>query len=171
MTADAPDPGDGQGDGDGRPGEDGDGEGSERAGAAGDAGAPDAPVVLFDGVCNLCNGVVGFLLPRDPGGRLRFAPLQSAAGQRLLARHGLPTEEFDSFVLVEGDRAYTKSAAAIRVGELLGWPYRVAAAGRLLPRRVRDWLYDVVAARRYDWFGRRDRCMVPDEDVGDRFLS
>jgi predicted DCC family thiol-disulfide oxidoreductase YuxK len=132
---------------------------------------PEGPVVLFDGVCNLCNGLVAFLLPRDSAGRLRFAPLQSDAGRTLLDRHGFPTEEFDTFVLVEGDRAYTKSDAAIRVAELLGWPYRVARVARLLPAGVRDRLYDAVAANRYDWFGRRDRCMVPDEDVSDRFLS
>ncbi|WP_338739553.1 thiol-disulfide oxidoreductase DCC family protein [Haloplanus salilacus] len=132
--------------------------------------AANGPVVLFDGVCNLCNGLVAFLVPRDPEGRLQFAPLQSEAGQELLARHGLPTDEFDSFVLVEDDRAYTKSDAAIRLAELLGWPYRVARVGGFLPARLRDRLYDVVAANRYDWFGRRDRCMIPDEDIDDRFL-
>ncbi|MUW13478.1 DUF393 domain-containing protein [Halorubrum sp. CBA1125] len=132
--------------------------------------APEGPVVLFDGVCNLCNGLVAFLIPRDPEGRLQFAPLQSEAGHELLTRHDLPTEDFDSFVVLEGDRLYTKSDAAIRVAELLGWPYRVARIGRLLPTRLRDYLYDVVANNRYDWFGRKDRCMIPDEDVSDRFL-
>jgi predicted DCC family thiol-disulfide oxidoreductase YuxK len=132
--------------------------------------ASDGAVVLFDGVCNLCNGLVAFLIPRDPDGRLQFAALQSDAGQELLARHGLPTEGFDSFVLVEGERLYTKSDAAIRVAELLGWPYRAARVGRLIPRGLRDSLYDVVANNRYDLFGRKDQCMVPDEDVSDRFL-
>jgi predicted DCC family thiol-disulfide oxidoreductase YuxK len=132
---------------------------------------PDRPVVLFDGVCNLCNGVVAFLLPRDDRERLLFASLQSDAGQALLVEHGLPTAELDSIVLVDGDRVYTKSAAVIRIAELLGWPYRFARLGRLLPSRLRDRLYDVVAANRYDWFGRRDRCMVPEENVRDRFLS
>lgn len=132
---------------------------------------PDGPVVLFDGVCNLCNGVVQFLIPRDPDGRLQFAPLQSEAGRALLARHGFPTDEVDTIVLVEGDQAYTKSAAAIRIAELLGWPYRVAAVGRLLPAGFRDSLYDVVAANRHNWFGRKDQCMVPSDDVSDRFLE
>ena len=129
----------------------------------------DGPVLLFDGVCNLCNGVVQFVIPRDPAGRIRFAPLQSPAGEALLARHNLP-DDLDSVVLVEGDRAYTKSAAAIRVAELLGWPYRAAAVARLLPRRLRDAAYDVVAANRYDRFGRKERCMMPSDDVSDRFL-
>ena len=136
-----------------------------------DAGvASDETIVLFDGVCNLCNGLVSFLIPRDPDGRLRFAALQSDAGQDLLARHGLPTEGFGSFVLVEGNQLYAKSDAAIRVGKLLGWPYRAACVGRLLPSGVRDLLYDVVADNRYDWFGRKDQCVIPDEDVSDRFL-
>jgi predicted DCC family thiol-disulfide oxidoreductase YuxK len=88
----------------------------------------------------------------------------------LLARHGLPTEGFDSFVLVEVEQLYTKSDAAIRVGELLGWPYRAASIGRLFSSGLRDSLYDVVADNRYDWFGRKDQRMVPDEDVSDRFL-
>jgi len=131
----------------------------------------DHPVVLFDGVCNLCNGVVSFLIPRDPKGRLRFASLQSPVGQALLERHGFPTEEFDSFVLVDGDRTYTKSSAAIRIAELIGWPYRIGALGRIVPKFLRDRVYDVVASNRYDWFGRKDQCMIPDEDVSDRFLS
>ena len=130
----------------------------------------DETVVLFDGVCNLCNGLVSFLIPRDPDGRLRFAALQSDAGQELLTRHGLPTDGFDSFVLVEGEQLYTKSDAAIRVAELLGWPYRAARVGRLVPRGLRDSIYDIVADNRYDWFGRKDQCMIPDEDVSDRFL-
>lgn len=131
--------------------------------------ADDGPVLLFDGVCNLCAGAVQFVIRRDPAGRIRFASLQSPAGQTLLARHGLP-DDLDSVVLVEGGRAYTKSAAAIRVAELLGWPYRAASVARLLPRRLRDAVYDVVAANRYDWFGRKERCLVPSEDVSDRFL-
>ncbi|WP_251343629.1 thiol-disulfide oxidoreductase DCC family protein [Haloplanus halophilus] len=131
---------------------------------------PTAPVLLFDGVCSLCNGVVRFLVPRDPEGRLRYAPLQSDAGRALLDRAGL-SEGVDTVVLVEGDRAYTRSAAVIRVAELLGWPYSLARVARVVPRGVRDACYDVVAANRYDWFGRREECLVPDEDVRDRFLG
>mgnify|MGYP000563178187 CR=1 FL=1 len=136
-----------------------------------DEARTDEAVVLFDGVCNLCNGVVSFLLPRDPEGRLRFAPLQSEAGRALLARHDLPTDDLETIVLIEGDRAYTKSAAAIRIGEVLGWPYRLLTLGWAVPRAIRDRLYDLVADNRYDWFGRKEQCMIPDEDVSDRFLS
>jgi len=131
----------------------------------------DHPVLLFDGVCNLCNGVVQFIIPRDPEGRLRFAPLQSEAGRGLLAGHGLSTTSLDSVVLVEDGTVYRKSDAVLRVAELLGWPYRAATVAHVVPRTVRDGVYDLVADTRYDIFGKRDRCMIPDEDVSDRFLD
>lgn len=131
----------------------------------------DHPVLLFDGVCNLCNGVVQFIIPRDPAGEIRFAPLQSAAGKALLSGHGLPPNDLDSVVLVDEGEVYRKSEAVIRVAELLGWPYRAGAASRVVPRSIRDALYDVVAANRYDVFGRKDQCMLPDDDVSDRFLD
>lgn len=138
---------------------------------AGSNSQRDGPIVLFDGVCNLCNGVVQFVLPRDPDGRLRFTPLQSEPGQELLQRHDFSTEDIDTIVLVEGDEAFTRSEAVLRIGEILGWPYSLARVGRLLPEPLRDWVYDSIADNRYDWFGRRDRCMIPEEDVRDRFLE
>jgi len=143
---------------------------SDDAGGHGTAAA-DHPVLLFDGVCNLCNGVVQFVIPRDPAGRIRFAPLQSETGKALLSGHGLPPGNLDRVVLVDDGRVYRKSDAAIRLAELLGWPYRAAAVARLVPTSLRDGLYDLVAANRYDVFGRKDRCMIPDADVRDRFLG
>ncbi|MCT9098410.1 thiol-disulfide oxidoreductase DCC family protein [Haloarchaeobius sp. HME9146] len=131
----------------------------------------DGPVLLFDGVCNLCNGVVQFIIPRDPDGTVQFAPLQSDAGARLQERAGLPPDQLETVVLVEGDEYYTKSAAVIRVAEHLGGVYRVAAVGKLVPRFVRDRLYDFVADHRYGWFGKKDQCMVPSADVKERFLD
>jgi predicted DCC family thiol-disulfide oxidoreductase YuxK len=129
------------------------------------------PVVLFDGVCNLCNGVVQFLIRADDDAVLRYASLQSAAGRELLERAGLPPDQRDTFVLVEGDDAYTKSAAAIRVAEHLGGIYGLASAGRVVPRPIRDAVYDLVATYRYRVFGRREQCMIPTEDVRSRFLE
>jgi predicted DCC family thiol-disulfide oxidoreductase YuxK len=129
------------------------------------------PVLLFDGVCNLCNGLVQFVVERDPEGALRFASLQSAVGEAVLDRLDLPADELETVVLLEGNRAYTRSAAAIRVGELLGGPYRAAGLGWVLPRRVRDWLYAVVAEHRYEWFGRKDQCMVPTPELRERFVE
>jgi predicted DCC family thiol-disulfide oxidoreductase YuxK len=133
--------------------------------------AGDHPVLLFDGVCNLCNGAVQFIIQRDPNGLIHFAPLQSETGKALLTGHGLPSGDLDSAVLVEGGAVYRKADAAIRVLELLGWPYSLASVGKLLPESVRFGLYDIVAEYRYDVFGKKDRCMIPDEDVSDRFLD
>ncbi|MFC7078697.1 thiol-disulfide oxidoreductase DCC family protein [Haloarcula halophila] len=129
------------------------------------------PVLLFDGVCNLCNWLVQTIVPRDPEGRISFASLQSEYGTRVRASHGLSTDSLDSVVLVDGERVYTKSRAVIRVLELLGWPYRLATVGRLVPVRISDFVYDLVADRRYEWFGRKDQCMVPDDDISDRFVG
>lgn len=131
----------------------------------------DHPIVLFDGVCNLCNGLVQFVIPRDPEGKIRFATLQSDLGRKVRAKAGLSTDNLDTFVLVDDGMAYTKSDAAIRVAEHLGGIYRLLSLGRLVPRRLRDRIYDFVAENRYDWFGRKDQCLIPDEDVSDRFVE
>ncbi len=131
----------------------------------------DHPVVLFDGVCNLCTGYVGFLIRRDPEGVFRFAPLQSSVGRRLLEDCGLDPDVMDSVVLVEGGEPSVKSDAVLRAAAHLGGAYRLLAPARFVPRRLRNAAYDVVASRRYDWFGRRDRCMMPTPDVESRFLA
>jgi len=135
------------------------------------ADSDEHPILLFDGVCNLCNGSIQFIIPRDPGGKLRFAPLQSELGTQVREATGLSTDDLETVVLVDDGMAYTKSDAAIRVAEHLGGMYRLLSLGRLVPRGVRDRIYDFVAANRYDWFGRKDQCMLPDDDVSDRFIE
>ncbi len=135
------------------------------------ADSDEHPVLLFDGVCNLCNGSIQFIIPRDPAGTLRFAPLQSELGQRVRKATGLSPDDLETVVLVDDGKAYTKSDAAIRVAEHLGGIYRLLSLGRVVPRGVRDRIYDFVAANRYDWFGRKDQCMLPDDDVSDRFIE
>jgi len=137
-----------------------------------EATAPEShPVLLFDGVCNLCNGLIQWVIERDPEGRFRFAALQSDAGQRLLSTHDLPTEDFETFVLVDSENYYTKSTAALRVLKGLGLPYSLLYPAVVLPRFVRDRVYDFVADHRYGWFGKRESCMVPDESLESRFLE
>jgi len=131
----------------------------------------DGPVLLFDGVCNLCNGVIRFLIRRDPEGRFRYAPLQSDVATELLSDCGLPTDRIETFVMIDDGECYTKSSAAIRVAVKLGGLYRVAGPLRYLPRPIRDGVYDLVAATRYDIFGRTDECMVPTPAIEDRFLE
>jgi predicted DCC family thiol-disulfide oxidoreductase YuxK len=131
---------------------------------------PDDCVVLFDGVCNLCNGLVRFLIARDRQARLRLASVQSDAGQAILAACELPTDEYDTMVFLERGRAYVKSTAFLRVVRYFPWPWPLLSAGLLVPRPVRDWLYDRVALNRYALFGRQEVCMVPTPEIRKRFL-
>ena len=127
-------------------------------------------IIVFDGVCALCNGWVDFLLARDRGGHYRFAAMQSLAGRRLLATHGLDPDDPASFLLLDRHGAHTDTDAIARVLAGLGGAWRLAALGRLLPRAVRDRLYRVVARNRYRLFGRRDACRMPDPAQRHRFI-
>ena len=131
----------------------------------------DGPVVLYDGTCGLCSRLVQFVLRHDRPGRFRFAALQSDVGRELLARHGLPQDALDTFVLVNGDQAWTKSRAALRTAAMLDRPWPLLGALRIVPRPVADFFYDRVANNRYRVFGRADACMLPPPEVRARFLS
>jgi predicted DCC family thiol-disulfide oxidoreductase YuxK len=131
----------------------------------------DHPVILFDGVCNLCTGAVTVLIRRDPEGVFRFAPLQSEVGKRLAAEYDVPTEDLETVALVENGRCYTKSSAALRAAHHLGGFYYLLLVFWLVPKAVRDWVYDGVASHRYEWFGKREACLMPTDDIRDRFLS
>jgi predicted DCC family thiol-disulfide oxidoreductase YuxK len=128
-------------------------------------------LVLFDGVCNLCNAIVRFIIPRDPHGHFQFAPLTSQAAARALAAVPLAKDLPDSVVLVEDGRVYTRSEAALRIFRRLTFPWPLASCLVVLPRGLRDRLYDFVARRRYRWFGRQDRCMTPSPSIRSRFLD
>ncbi len=129
------------------------------------------PTILYDGVCVLCSRVVRFIIRHDRAVRFRFASMQSEAGQRVLARHGLPLDGWDSFVLVEDGAAYLKSTAFLRIVARLSGPWPVLAVARFLPEGLRDRLYDLIARNRYRLFGRRESCMVPTPEVRARFLE
>jgi predicted DCC family thiol-disulfide oxidoreductase YuxK len=131
----------------------------------------DKPILLFDGVCNLCTGTVQWVIERDDEGTFRFASLQSEAGQALLEEFDLPTDDFDTFVLVEGDDYHTKSTAALRVAKRLGVPYSALYPLVAVPNVFRDRGYDVVANHRYRVFGKRESCMLPSPEIRDRFLE
>ena len=130
-----------------------------------------SPVVLFDGVCNLCVGSLQWLVRMDRRERLRFGTLQSEAGTELLARCGLPESYEESMVVVEGDRAYTESDAVVRLAWLLGLPWALGSAASIAPKPLRDRVYRWVARNRYDWFGKREQCLIPDDDLRDRFID
>jgi predicted DCC family thiol-disulfide oxidoreductase YuxK len=128
--------------------------------------------VLFDGVCNLCNGFVRFVIPRDPAGRFAFASLQSDVASRLLAQTTpAGSTRGGSIVLIEGGRVFTRSTAALRIVRRLRFPWNLAYAAIAVPAPLRDWVYDRVARNRYRWFGRQDVCMVPTPELKHRFLG
>ncbi|MEX2528178.1 MAG: thiol-disulfide oxidoreductase DCC family protein [Gemmatimonadota bacterium] len=133
--------------------------------------SPGAPILLFDGVCNLCTASVRWVLPRDPDGNFRFASLQSEVGRKLLLDAGGNPEELDSVVLLEGGRLWERSTAALRVARKLKAPWPLLYAFILVPRPIRDWVYDLVARHRYRIFGRKEECMIPEPGVQERFLD
>jgi predicted DCC family thiol-disulfide oxidoreductase YuxK len=128
------------------------------------------PILLFDGVCNLCNGAVQWVIARDPAAQFRFASLQSDAGRALLAQHGLPLDAMDTVVLVDGPAHWRKSDTALEVLRRIGGAWRWLSVLRLVPRRLRDAAYGVVARNRYDWWGKRDECWIPTPELRARFL-
>ena len=131
----------------------------------------EGPVLLFDGICNLCNRAVAFIVRRDPAGKVRFAPLQSNAGRALLQAHGLPENHIESLVLIDEGRAWLAGDAALRVAGYLRAPWPGLRILRILPKPLRDAMYRWIARNRYRWFGQRVACMVPDASLKDRFLD
>lgn len=128
-------------------------------------------ILLFDGVCQLCERSVQFVLCRDPKGRVHFAALQSEVGQALLAQHQLAKSDFKSLVLLDNGRAYLGSTAALRLLCLLPFPWPLFGVFLWLPRFLRDPIYYWISKNRYRWFGQKESCMLPKPDWQDRFLS
>jgi len=127
-------------------------------------------IILFDGVCNFCNGAVNFVIDRDQAGYFKFAALQSEAGEELLERHSIDKIETDSVILIEDDEAYTHSSAALRIVRRLPGAWPLLYGFIVLPEAIRDWAYKLFARSRYRLFGRREECMIPTPDVRARFL-
>jgi predicted DCC family thiol-disulfide oxidoreductase YuxK len=127
-------------------------------------------IVVFDAHCLLCSGSVQFLLRHDRARRLQFATIQSQPGRQLLQQAGIDAIEPESFVLVDGERTWTETAAVMRVADALGWPWRIAWTAWLIPYPLRDAVYRWIARNRYRWFGRRDVCFLPDADDAERFI-
>jgi predicted DCC family thiol-disulfide oxidoreductase YuxK len=133
--------------------------------------AEEKSILLFDGVCNLCNGSVQFVIKRDPKGKFLYAPLQSEVGQALLEQYDLPVETMNSVVLVENGKVYTRSDAPLQVARGLGGLWPITAIFFLVPRFIRDGIYDWIARNRYRWFGKREACMIPTPELKQRFLG
>ena len=131
----------------------------------------DRALVLFDGVCNLCNGFVQFVLERDRAGKVVFASLQSDLGQRVLRALDLPTQQLGTVLLIDGGRVYDRSDAPLRLARYLGGAWPLAGALRMVPRFLRNGIYDFVARHRLRWFGERAQCMLPRPEWRARFLG
>jgi predicted DCC family thiol-disulfide oxidoreductase YuxK len=131
----------------------------------------NGPVILFDGVCNLCDSSVQFVIKHDKDKVFSFASLQSESGQKLLEEYHLPKSEFNSFVLVENGKAYTKSSAALMVAKKLSGPVKLLYGLKIVPVFIRNTVYNLIAKNRYRWFGKKDSCMIPTPSLQSRFLK
>jgi len=128
-------------------------------------------IVLFDGVCNLCEGSVQFLLKRDRQKVLHYASLQSDSGGKLLARTGLDERFLKSIVFIDEGEAFTESDAVLRICKYLPQPWKASQYFRFIPKWIRDPVYRLIARNRYRWFGKKEQCMIPEAGVKERFLS
>lgn len=128
-------------------------------------------LILFDGVCNLCNASVNFIIDKDPKKTFQFASLQSQIGQEFLKKFEFPTEGFDTLILIKNNVCLTKSTAALHIAKELSFPYKLLYAFVILPQFIRDHIYSLVAKYRYVLFGKREVCRMPEPGIRDRFLS
>jgi predicted DCC family thiol-disulfide oxidoreductase YuxK len=128
-------------------------------------------IVLFDGVCNLCSGSVQFILKRDKKNQFLFGSLQGNYGQEMLRKYRLPANEFNSFMLIEEEKLYTKSSGALRMLKHLGGAWALLYVFIVVPKFIRDAVYNLVARNRYKWFGKKNECWLPGPEWKARFLD
>ena len=130
-----------------------------------------SPVVIYDGVCHLCNGSVAFIIRKEMQPVLKFAPGQSAFARNLLDSSGDAVFKNNSIILVDCGNLLFKSDAALRIAAYMRWPWSLLRFLRIIPRRIRDWVYDRIAANRYRLFGKSESCLVPDKSIQHRFIG
>jgi predicted DCC family thiol-disulfide oxidoreductase YuxK len=129
------------------------------------------PIILFDGICNLCNSAVQYVIKHDPKAVFMFASLQSEAGQKLLKQYSLPAGDFKSFVLIMDNKAYSRSTAALKVTRHLKGVVALLYGFIIVPPFIRNAVYKLIADNRYKWFGKRNECMIPMPSLKERFLN
>lgn len=129
----------------------------------------EQPIVFFDGVCNLCNSAIQWIICHDPKARIQFAPFQSEAGQNLIEKTILK-QEIRSVILRDERHVYYKSTAVLRMCRYLKGFWKLCVVFLIIPRPIRDFIYDYIAKNRYKWFGKRSQCMVPTKENKERFL-
>lgn len=136
-----------------------------------DRALSDKPVVLFDGVCNLCNGSVLFIIKRDPQSKLKFSSLQSDYGAEQMKRFNLPPSALNSVLLIKNDQLFQKSNAALEIARMLDGIWPGMYAFKIVPLFIRDFIYDWIAKNRYRWFGKKEECMIPTPEMKARFVN
>lgn len=129
------------------------------------------PILLFDGECNLCNGSVQFVIQRDKKGKVKFCSIQSEIGEKLMLEHQIPKNYLASIILIENNKIYYKSTAALRLSKYMNalWPGLLAFI--IVPPFIRNWVYDFIAKNRYKWFGKTETCWIMTPELKDRFLN
>jgi len=128
-------------------------------------------IILFDGVCNLCNSSINFIINGDRAEVFKFASLQSVFGQEYLKRNQLPIDDFESMVFLENGEVYIKSTAALKIARKMSGIWPILYGLIIVPKFLRDTIYNFVANNRYTWFGKRDQCRVPTTELKARFLD
>lgn len=130
------------------------------------------PIILFDGVCNFCNRWVVFVIRHDKKGAIKFAALQSDAGKKILKEKNLLQfiDNLDTFIFIVNSKAYTRSSAGLRIARYLNGGWKLLYAFLIVPRSIRDAVYNLIARNRYKWWGKRSECMVPSNEIKSRFL-
>ncbi|MEZ4779374.1 MAG: thiol-disulfide oxidoreductase DCC family protein [Flavobacteriaceae bacterium] len=127
-------------------------------------------IILFDGVCNLCNSSVNFVIRHDSKNHFKFTALQSDIGQKLISKYGIDTSKTDSIILIDNEKAYVKSTAALRIAKYLNRGYPMLFGCIIFPTFLRNWVYDYIAKNRYQWYGKKDSCMIPTPELKSKFL-
>jgi len=127
-------------------------------------------IVLFDGVCHLCDGAVCFILKKERNAELKFAPLQSGSAKSLLEKYGYPSNYVDGLILIENNRAHDRSSACLRIAGKLKFPWNLLFPLLIIPKPLRDLIYGIIASVRYRWFGKKESCSLPQGEALSRFL-
>lgn len=127
-------------------------------------------IILFDGVCNFCNSSVNFIIKRDKKNYFLFSSLQSEYSQKFLTKNNFPTNNFNSIILIENNKLYQKSTAALKIAKHLKGLWKLSYVFIIIPPFIRDFFYDVLTKNRYKWFGKKEMCMIPDEKIKRKFL-
>ena len=132
---------------------------------------PDQPIIFFDGVCNFCNSVVSFVIKRDKKSKIKFATLQSEIAKRILQQKNFFDRNLQSFVFIEKGKVYTKSTAALKVCKYLDGLWPLMYGFIIVPKFIRDRVYNWIAGNRYRWFGKKEACMIPTPEIRSKFLN